>query len=343
LGLTLKTMKKLAIFIFLIISAPGFSQGVFSKEPLAHTYSIVAIDPETGDMGVAVQSHWFSVGTVVAWGEPGVGVVATQSFVNVSFGRRGLALLKSGMDPQDALDSLLKTDEGKDVRQVAILNSNGKVAVHTGKSCIKDAGHQKGMGYSVQANMMTNDKVWPAMSKAFENSKGPLAERLLNALEAAQNAGGDIRGKQSAALYVFRAKPTGNEWEDKLVDLRIDDHADPIKELGRLLKTHRAYEHMNRGDLAVEKNDMKLAMEEYSAAEALFPQNEEMKFWHAVTLVNIGRIDESLPLFGQVFTQNKSYKILLPRLIDSKLLTVDSKQLEKILKQPVGKGKTIKN
>jgi len=324
-------MKKIFMFL-MIISISIFSQPYNPNSPLAHTYSIVAIDPVTGDMGVAVQSHWFSVGTIVSWGEAGVGVIATQSFVNASFGPKGLELLKSGMTPQQVVDKLINEDEGRDFRQLAILDSKGNVAAYTGKNCIQPAGHLTGKGYSVQANLMINDKVWPAMAKAFENSKGSLAERLLIALEAAQSVGGDIRGKQSAAILVVRAKSTGKVWEDRLVDLRIDDSNEPLKEMRRLLKVHQAYQHMNNGDLAVEKNDMAKAMEEYSAAMKMFPNNLEMKYWTAVALANKGNLKEALPLFKEIFKKDKNWKTLTPRLIPNGLLTVDEKTLKEILK-----------
>lgn len=308
------------------------AQQAYSKEPLAHTYSIVAIDPETGDMGVAVQSHWFSVGPLVTWGEAGVGVVATQSFVNPDLGPEGLKLMKSGLGPKEALQKLLDEDDGRAVRQVAFLNHEGKVAAHTGESCIQAAGHHLGDGYSVQANMMLNEKVWPAMSEAFEGSAGqPLAERLVAALEAAEAAGGDIRGKQSAALLVVKAEPTGKIWQDKLVDLRIEDHQNPIQEMKRLLKVHRAYEHMNKGDLAVEHNDINGAMKEYNAASKLFPENEEMKYWTAVTLANVGRLDEALPMFREVFSKNSNWRVLTPRLVDVGLLTIEPQKVKEIL------------
>lgn len=320
------------LFIFIHqFSALSQQQLFFSNDPLANTFSIVARDTVTGEMGVAVQSHWFSVGTVVSWGEAGVGVIATQSFVNVSFGPRGLEMLKTGMTAQQVLDSLIASDEGRDVRQLAILDSKGNAAAYTGKNCIPAAGQIIGDNYSVQANMMLNDKVWGAMSDAFENSSGPLAERMLAALEAAQSVGGDIRGMQSAALLVFRGKSTGKVWEDKLVDLRVDDSDQPLNELRRLLSVHRAYEHMNKGDLEVEKGDMIKAMDEYSAAEKMFPENEEMKYWHAVTLVNNKRLVESLPLFKEVFRKNKNYLLLTPRLVPIGLLFVTDEDLKVIL------------
>lgn len=331
-GETMKKLLFLLVFILLYQFA-AFSQPklFFSNDALAHTFSIVARDTVTGEMGVAVQSHWFSVGTVVSWGEAGVGVIATQSFVNVSFGPRGLEMLKSGMTAQQVLDALITSDEGRDVRQLAIVDSKGNAAAYTGKNCIPAAGHIVGNNYSAQANLMLNDKVWGAMSDAFENSTGPLAERMLAALEAAQSVGGDIRGMQSAALLVFRGESTGKVWEDKLVDLRVDDSDQPLKELRRLLMVHRAYEHMNNGDLAVEKGDMIKAMEEYSAAEKMFPENEEMKYWHAVTLVNNKRLDESLPLFKEVFRANKNYLLLTPRLVPIGLLLVTDEELKIIL------------
>ncbi|MEO1049060.1 MAG: DUF1028 domain-containing protein [Bacteroidota bacterium] len=327
-------MKMLFLTLVTVISLPCTAQTTqfYGKEPLAHTYSIVARDTETGEMGVAVQSHWFSVGSLVIWGEAGVGVVATQSFVNPSFGPRGLSLLKAGLTPQMAVDALLEVDEAREVRQLAILDKNGKVAAHTGKNCIPAAGQIVGDNFSVQANLMANDKVWPAMAKAFKETKGPLAERMLAALQAAQKEGGDIRGQQSAALLVVKAEATGNIWEDRVVDLRVDDHATPVDELKRLLKVHRAYEHMNQGDLAVEHGNMEEAMKEYTAAEEMFPNNLEMKFWHAVTLTNTGQLDEALPLYKEVFSKDNNWKILLPRLKPIGLLQVDDKGLEKILK-----------
>ncbi|HKJ80798.1 MAG TPA: DUF1028 domain-containing protein [Ignavibacteriaceae bacterium] len=331
-------MKTRLIFIIAVIAsffvADANAQLFYSKNPLAHTFSIVARDPDTGEMGVAVQSHWFSVGTSVTWGEAGVGVVATQSFVNPSFGPRGLALLKNGLTAKQAVDMLIKNDEGRDVRQLAICDSKGNVAAWTGKKCIQPAGDIQGNEFSCQANLMSTDQVWPSMANAFNESKGqPLAERMIAALEAGQAAGGDIRGRQSAALLVVKAKSTGKIWEDREIDLRVDDSDHPIQELKRLVKLHRAYDHMNAGDLAVEHNDMKLAMKEYSTAESMFPDNAEMKFWHAVTLTNIGKLDEALPIFKEVFAMDKNWAALTPRLIGVGQLNVDDAGLKKILAQ----------
>jgi uncharacterized Ntn-hydrolase superfamily protein len=296
-----------------------------------HTFSIVARDPETGQIGVAVQSHWFSVGAIVPWAEAGVGAVATQSFVDPSYGKLGLDLMRAGKSAPDALKALLAGDEARDVRQVAMIDSEGRVDAFTGARGIQSAGHIVGKNFSVQANLMANDRVWPAMARAFETTRGDLAERMLAALDAAQSAGGDIRGKQSAALIVVSGKPTGKPWADRVFDLRVDDHAEPLKELRRLVNLQRAYNHMNAGDLAVEKKDNEGALREYSAAERLVPDNAEMIYWHAVALVNMGRVDEALPLFRRVFKIDKNWMELTPRLVKSGLITDDPKLIERIL------------
>jgi uncharacterized Ntn-hydrolase superfamily protein len=315
-------------------SAQSNEQSASPSRPLrpVHTFSIVARDPATGELGVAVQSHWFSVGSIVPWAEAGVGAVATQSFVDPSYGKLGLDLMRAGKSAPDALKALLAGDEARDVRQVAMIDAQGRVMAHTGAKDIPAAGHITGRDYSVQANLMLNDKVWPAMSRAFENTKGDLAERMMAALEAAQEAGGDIRGRQSAALIVVAGKPTGRSWSDRVFDLRIDDHPEPLKELRRLLTLHRAYNHMNAGDLAVEHKENEKALEEYGAAARLAPDNAEMVYWHAVALVNMNRVDESLPLFRRVFAMDKNWATLTPRLAKVGLITDDPKVIERILK-----------
>ena len=320
--------------IIILLSFSSLTAQVYkSDSPFAHTYSIVAYDEQTGDMGVAVQSHWFSVGTMVTWGEAGVGVVATQSFVNPAFGPEGLKLLKEGKSAGEAVAALLIKDKGREFRQLAILDAKGNVASFTGNDCIQPAGNIAGKNFSVQANLMSNDKVWPAMAEAFQKSTGPLAERMLAALEAAEKAGGDIRGKQSAAMLVVRGKSTGKVWEDRLVDIRVDDSPTPLPELRRLLKIHHAYDHMNNGDLAVEKDDMDSAMKEYSSAMKMFPDNLEMKFWTAVALANKGMMKEALPMFKQIFKKDKHWKTLTPRLIPNGLLKITDEQLKKIMEK----------
>ncbi len=328
-------MRKIKLSVIAVLISTVLFGQVFSKEnPLAHTFSIVARDSVTGEMAVAVQSHWFSVGTAVSWAEAGVGAVATQSFTNKSFGIRGLDLLRRGLSAQDALDILLSDDAGRDVRQVAIVDMNGNVAAHTGKSCIQYASHIKGKQFSVQSNMMLGNKVCESMAAAFEkNDKKPLAEKMLLALEAAQKAGGDIRGQQSAALIVVPAKAEGKPWDERTVDLRVDDSKEPIKELRRLFNVHTAYVHMNNGDLAVEKNDMATAMQEYNAAMKLMPGNLEMQYWTAVTLANNKNTNKALPIFKKVFAGDKNWKELTKRLPAVNLLTVSEEELKKIMAQ----------
>ena len=300
---------------------------------LAHTFSIVARDTATGEMAVGVQSHWFAVGTSVSWGQSGVGVVATQSFINPAYGPNGLQLMSEGQTAEEALQVLVAADRGRDYRQIAFLDVHGNVSAYTGDKCISSASHVIGDNYSVQANMMLNDDVIPAMSRAFtENSDLPLPERILKALLAAQSVGGDIRGKQSAALVVVGPDLTEEGWADKTIDLRVDDHKQPLKELDRLLRIHRAYDHMNRGDLAVEHHDMDVALKEYGAAEEMFPNNLEMKYWKAVALANNGWMAKALPIFSYVFERDKNWRELTRRLPASELLTVSEEDLAQILK-----------
>jgi uncharacterized Ntn-hydrolase superfamily protein len=319
-------------FVFSKPQAPGFAADIATM-PLrpVHTFSIVARDPDTGELGVAVQSHWFSVGPIVPWAEAGVGAIATQSFVDPSYGKNGLDLMRGGKSAPDTLKELLAKDEGREVRQVAMIDAQGRVDAWTGKNDIQAAGHVVGRNFSAQANLMLNDKVWPAMARAFESTKGDLAERMLAALDAAQAAGGDIRGRQSAAIIVVAGKPTGQAWKDRTFDLRVDDSPQPLTELRRLVKLQRAYNHMNAGDLAVEKKDNEGALREYSAAEKLVPDNAEMIYWHAVALVNMGRVDESLPLFRKVFAMDRNWITLTSRLPKSGLLPDDPKIIQKIL------------
>jgi uncharacterized Ntn-hydrolase superfamily protein len=319
--------------VFLLIAVgvnDALAQTVSSIRPL-HTYSIVARDTLTGELGVAVQSHWFSVGSLVTWAEAGVGAVATQSFVDPAYGPLGLDLMRAGKTAPQALSALLASDPGKDVRQVAMIDAKGTVSAHTGEKCIQGAGHVVGRSYSVQANLMLNDKVWPAMAGAFETTKGDLADRMLAALDAAQSVGGDIRGKQSAAILIVAGTSTGRPWADRLMELRVEDSGEPLQELRRLVNVHRAYEHMNKGDLAVEHNDVETALREYSAAEAMFPKSLEMKFWHAVALVNVGRVQESLPLFREVFAKDRNWAELVPRLPQSGVMKDEEDIVQRIL------------
>ena len=359
-------MKRLFFALLLVpLLVPAQQVPVQKSGPLVHTFSIVARDPQTGEMGVAVQSHWFSVGSIVTWAEAGVGAIATQSFVEPAYGQKGLELLRNGASAPTALAQLLKDDPARNVRQVAFIDSHGRVAAWTGAKDIQSAGDivgkpasgeitsQKiegapndgtvhiGESFSVQANMMLNDNIWPAMDKAFRETKGELVDRMLAALDAAQAAGGDIRGKQSAAIIVVKAKSTGQPWKDRIFDLRVDDAPLPLKELRRLVALQRAYNHMNAGDLATEKGDKEGALREYSAAEKIASTTpnvpasrlNEMRYWHAVALVNMGRVEESLPIFKQVFAADKNWATMTPRLTKVGQLPEDPRILSQIMAQ----------
>lgn len=308
----------------------------FSRFPFAHTFSIVAHDGQSGQLGVAVQSHWFSVGSIVTWAEAGVGAVATQSMIEPGYGPLGLALMRAGKTPAEALKSLLVSDEGSELRQVAMVDTRGRVAVHTGERCIAEAGHEVGEGFSVQANMMLNRQVWPDMAAAFRSAQGDLAERLLSALEAAQAAGGDVRGKQSAAILIVKTASTGRPWADRVMELRVEDHPDPIVELRRLVDVHRAYELMNLGDQRLGAGKMAEALEAYRTAAELVPYIDELPFWQAVTLANTGRLDEALPIFRQVFSSNPDWAVLVRRLPVCGLLRDDAEMMQRILQMNAG-------
>ena len=301
-----------------------------SISPAEATFSIVARDSTTGDIGVAVQSHYFSVGPIVPWAEPGIGAVATQSLVEVSYGPKGLELMRNGKDADQALKELLAQDDHADVRQVAMIDVRGNVAAHTGARCIPDAGDSTGNEYSVQANLMANRKVWPAMARAYENSKGDLAERLLAALEAGQAAGGDIRGQQSAAIVIVRGKRSNRPWADRILDLRVEDSPKPIAELRRLVTTWRAYRHVDDGDALVTEGKVEEAMRSYAEAARLAPTNNEILFWQGVTLWKLGREREASPIFRKVFARDRKWVDVVPRLVPAGLLDDDRASIRRI-------------
>lgn len=305
-----------------------FSDPLFQR-PLA-TYSIVAFDPETKECGVAVHSHWFSVGSIVPWAQAEVGAVATQSFVDPSYGPLGLALMQAGRSPQQALNGLLESDPNPEVRQVAMVNAKGKIAVHTGSRCVSSAGHITGEHFSVQANMMVNDQVWPAMKEAYKTAKGDLANRLVTTLEAAEKVGGDIRGKQSAALLVVRGTSSGKPWRDRRFDLRIEDHEEPVEELGRLLRIARAYEHASRGDDLTSEGKISEAKEEYEKASSLAPKIVELSFWQAVSLTSAGKFEEAKPIFAEVFKKESQWREFVKRLPDAGLLPEEKDLIDSI-------------
>ncbi len=321
--------------VFLILCSLVLEAEPAPTRPV-HTYSIVAHDAATGQMGVAVQSHWFSVGSIVSWAEAGVGAVATQSLVDPSYGPLALEFLRAGRTAQEALAGLLAADPGAAIRQVAVVDAAGNVAAHTGDRCIAQAGHLTGAGFSVQANLMERNTVWDAMAEGYVAAEGDLAARLLAALRAAQREKGDIRGQQSAAILIVSGEATGRPWEDRIMDLRVEDHPDPVTELARLVQLHRAYEHMNAGDEAIGAGNAELAQAEYGAAERLNPDNLEMVYWHAIALANAGRLPESLPLFRRVFAGDPNWALLTPRLMEPGFLTVSDEGLARIMAEAPG-------
>lgn len=325
-------MKRLiAILAFASIAIP-VNSGTKEMRPV-HTYSIVAIDKATGELGAAVQSHWFSVGSIVPWVESEVGAVCTQSFVDPSYGPLGLELIRTGRSAEEALAGLIRADKGEAVRQVAMVDAKGRVAAHTGKNCIPEAGHHVGDGYSCQANLMLKNTVWQAMAKAFENTTGELVDRLMAALEAAESEGGDIRGRQSAAIIVVGGKSSGVWWKDRLYDLRVEDHPAPLVELKRLIQLSKAYNFMNKGDELLTENKVEAALKSYTKAMEMYPDNAEMIYWPAVTLASSGQVDKSLPLFKKVFAMDYNWVVLTPRLPQVGQLPKDKTLLKKILAQ----------
>jgi uncharacterized Ntn-hydrolase superfamily protein len=275
------------------------------------TYSIVARDPETGELGAAVQSHWFSVGSIVTWARPGVGAVATQSIAEPAYGPRLLDALAGGALPQPALDALLGVDEAAVFRQVAVIAPSGPPAVHTGAGCIPFAGHETGEHFSAQANMMASEAVWPAMAAAYAGASGPLARRMLAALRAAEGAGGDVRGKQSAAMVVVPA--AGEAWRKK-VDLRVEDHPEPLDELERLLDLRDAYDLATEGDDLTGEGRHAAAGERYRAAAALAPDNHELLFWAGLAEFSHGERDAGLAQVRRAIELQPGWRELLGRL-----------------------------
>lgn len=295
------------------------------------TYSIVARDPRTGDLGVAVQSHWFAAG-IVCWAESGVGAVATQASALIDHGPLALDLMREGKSASEALDARIAADDGREHRQVATLDAKGGVAVHTGEKCIPEAGHRIGDGFSCQANMMWRDTVWDAMAVAFETTSGDLADRFLAALEAAEGEGGDVRGRQAARILVVRGVPSGKPWEDVLVDLRVDDHTEPLPELARLLRMKRAYDHEERAGELSDAGDVERAAAESEAAFALVPGNPELSFWTAVRMATQHEmVERARPVMRFALRDDPGWEELLRRLGERRLSGLTPELAERLL------------
>lgn len=324
----MKRIIAFSLFIY-VLSCSLFAANSIFPGDRANTYSIVCYDPATGQFGAAVQSHYFKVADVI-WLEPGVGAVATQSLVDFTYGPLGLEAMRKGRSAVNALAGALAGDEGREFRQVAMIDTSGTAVAHTGTKCIAEAGHLIGENFSVQANLMEKPTVWGAMAEAFTTTEGDLADKMMAALEAAQAEGGDIRGMQSAAMVVVSGNPTGQSWRDRIVDIRVDDSPQPLTELRRLLNISRAYKHIDRGDEYIAAGDIESAKSEYKNAVELSPDNPEIRFWYAVTLATEGHLKESLPIFKEVFAEDEAWRTLVPRLVDSELLPDDKEMIKKI-------------
>lgn len=295
----------------------------FQNDPYIHTYSIIAADLEAGLLGGAVQSHYFGVGSSVIWAEPGVGIVATQALVNVEYGPRGLSLLRQGKQPAAVVAELTENDDGSAHRQLAVLDGSARVAAHTGSRCIREAGHRTGSGVSVQANMMLKNTVWDAMYETFTASSAktsPLSDRLYASLEAAEQEGGDIRGRQAAGMVIVRGGKDAEPAKGRLMDIRVEDHPEPLKELKRLMTIHDAYRHADMGDNALESGEIDKAMKAYKEAELLLPNNLELRFWHAIALANRGEHEKASGMLREIFTADSNWKELTRRLPETGLI-----------------------
>ena len=300
-----------------------------STARLVATYSIVARDPESGAFGVAVQSNYFSVGTEVSWAEPGVGAIATQSIVEVSYGPRGLELMSQGKSAAEALELLLREDPGAPLRQVAFVDAEGRVAAHTGAACVPSCGQKLGPDYSVQGNMLDSDAVLQAMGPAFEEAEGDLAERLMAALEAAEHSGGDVRGRQSAALLVVAGERQQNPWEGRLIDLHVEDDPRPLEELRRLLTIRRAFALFEEARDLVGSGDLDAAIAKTELALKLQPDNPQFSFWMGVALANAGRDEEASRWFTESFAVGDAWRELGRRLRDVGLYAGNPELLER--------------
>ena len=275
------------------------------------TYSIVARDPATGELGVAVQSHWFSVGPIVPWAEPGVGAVATQANVQPSYGPLALDLMRSGASSGEALVRLIAEDPGSAGRQVAVIDAVGRPAVHTGSSAIPFAGHATGHHFSCQANMMASETVWPAMAETYQQADGSLTRRLLAVLDAAEREGGDIRGRQSAAILVVPA--SGEAWHS-VVSLRVEDHPEPLGELRRLVDLHDAYALASEADDCINEGRHDDAARLFHRARALAPDNHELLFWAGLGAAHAGDLQRGVADVRAAIELQPGWRELLARM-----------------------------
>ena len=295
------------------------------------TYSIVGREPESGQLGVAVQSHYFAVGSEVAFAEAGVAAIATQAWVEPNYGVEGLRMMRAGASAPEALNQLLELDEGSDFRQVGFVDSTGQSVNHSGSQTVGEQCATSGPNFSAQANIMWKPGVCRAMAEAFQNSEGDLAARLISALQAAEKAGGDIRGMQSAALKVVGGDRDASVLEQTIFNVRVDDHADPVNELDRQLHIARAFRYLKIGDDRWSSGNLEEAVDYYFKARELMPDYYEMNFWLGVLFVETGEVERSLEYFALAFRDWPRLKELIPRLAESGLLPRDTEILEMIL------------
>jgi uncharacterized Ntn-hydrolase superfamily protein len=295
------------------------------------TYSIVARDAASGELGIAVQSRYFGAGRVVPWIEAGVGVIASQAFANPMYGHEGLRLLREGLDPQAALDKLVAKDPSESRRQVAIMNAAGRVAVHTGRQCVAAAGHAVGASCSAQGNMLARDTVWKAMVGAFEHASGTLADRLLAAMDAAECEGGDLRGRQAAGLVVVSGTPSGVVRRDVLIDVRVDDHAEPLDELRRLARHAQAHVRANRAMEHILAGEMDAALSDLEVCCADVPEEPTFHFRRALALLSLQRLAEARDALQQAVAIHPGWGELLLRFADAGLTAMPREQLVELL------------
>jgi uncharacterized Ntn-hydrolase superfamily protein len=296
------------------------------------TNSIVACDLETGQLGVAVQSHYFAVGSISPHAEVGVGAVVIQSFAKSRYATEGLRLIREGASAQVALATLRISDANAEYRQSAMVDTQGTVAAYTGERCIPEAGHHLGNGYACLGNMLTQPGIWNAMGEAFEAAPGDFVDRLIVSLEAAQSAGGDLRGRRSAAVIVVNAEPTGDQAIDMRFNLRVEDHDQPLQELERLVTLKKAFHHNSRGDHYLRNGDLAPALREFALAVSLAPAHEELAFWQAVAMAVAGYRNEAEPLFRELFDTSENWRLLATRVAESKYLPHRSQTLDAILR-----------
>ncbi len=297
---------------------------------LVPTYSIVAYDSSNGDLGVAVQSRYFSVGSIVPWVEADVGAVATQSFVNVSYGPRGLKLLKEGLGVEEVIRELTGEDEGRELRQLGIVDAKGNAAAYTGEKCLKWAGSKTGDCYSAQGNILVSERVVQSMAQTFESVEGDLASRLVSALDAGEKAGGDARGRQSAALLVVRKDAGRGGYGDKLVDLRVEDDPDPVRELKRLMELHRAYYLIDEGESRFAENEPEVAISFIEKALEITPNSDDAYIDLGLMHLKLGQADEAVRAFKKALVINPKLAVVIKQLPKLGIAEMSPSLLERV-------------